>query len=78
MNDARLREALEAVLPWADAYEDHMSGEDFAKREAAVLFAQRVLAGDPTVTLEGTRDELERARRARAVSGPRLVIRSDL
>lgn len=74
MSDERLREALEAVLPWVDCYEDHMSGEDFDRREGAELFARRVLIGDTETTLDGAVEEIREHRRKAAAAGPKIVV----
>lgn len=75
MDEQRLREALEAVLPWVDTYDDHMGDEDFQRREAAQRFAERVLAGDEEITLAGAAEQICAERAARAATGPKIVLR---
>ncbi len=76
--EARLRAALEALLPWADTYEDHMTSDAFDRRDAATLFAHGVLAGDTEITLEGALEQVRAQKAERAASGPRIEIRSPI
>lgn len=46
-------EAAQAMFPWTDAYEDHMVGEDFARRDEARNAFSRALTEYKQIVAKG-------------------------